>query len=280
MILALAALGGYYLYTYYQSSELKNQVAEITSDLKDELPEDSWSFIVVGDTEGVNTISEKFAAEVEQSQAEFVVHVGDFVPTGQAEEFTEINKLFKDLTIYPTLGNNDLGSVLDYNETNYKQYIQEELYYSFDHGQAHFIVLDNANRNVGFDSDQLTWLEEDLSKVKTRHASSQQKQYTFIFFHKPFKLPLEEYTGDDDTPLSRKHNKQFREIISQYKIDHIFCGHVHTYFTYNIDETPTTITGGGGAKPQSILGGDASSFYHYLEITISDDEFDIKVNKL
>lgn len=266
--------GGYYLYTYYQASDLKNQVETIKSELSGELPEDTWSFLVIGDTESNETTIETFINQANQGNSSLTIHLGDYVALGETEEFETVNALFDQLTqpIYPTLGNNDLGSVLDYSYDNYKKYIREELYYSFDYENAHFVILDNANRNIGFDLDQLAWLEEDLK--------NNQQQYTFVFFHKPFKLPLEEFTGDDETPRSRKRNNLFLEIIEKYPVQHIFAGHVHTYFTYTLQNTPTTISGGGGAPPQSILGGESASFYHYLEVTVNDEEFNVEINKL
>ncbi len=267
VILILAALGGYYLYSYYQSSEVKNQVNAPS--------ESTWSFLVVGDTEGVNQATAQFLTEANQSQAQFIVHLGDFVKAGQAEEFTQVQDQFLNALTkkyYPVLGNNDLGSVLDYQYDNYKKYITAELYYSFDYNTAHFIILDNANRYLGFSDEQLDWLAQDLEH--------NQQPFTFIFFHRPFQLPLEQFTSADETSVSKKSNKRFREIIAPYKIDQIFTGHLHTYLTYDLDAVPVTISGGGGATPQNILGGEASAFYHYLEVVVSPDDFSINIKRL
>ncbi|MBU0670544.1 metallophosphoesterase [Patescibacteria group bacterium] len=274
LILAIFALGGYYLVEYVSFEELPEAVTKKTEKIIDLEHPETWKFAVVGDNEGVNDISEKFIEEMGKSDNELVVNVGDLVQNGEAREFKEMLTLYEKLEIpwYPTLGNNDMGSVLDYDDTNYRKYVNEDLYYSFKYKNALFIILDNANRTIGFDDTQLAWLDKELK--------NNTQDYTFIFFHKPFKMPLEEFFGDDETPRSRKSNDKFVEIISKYHIDYVFAGHVHNYLSYSINEIPVIVTGGGGAAPQDILGGEQSAYYHYIEVIISNDEIDYKVMEL
>ncbi|MBU0732345.1 metallophosphoesterase [Patescibacteria group bacterium] len=287
-ILILASLGlvGYYFYDAWwkddngeplvtmseavnDAKQIKNEVLDVNVDTK---AGNGWSFIVVGDNEGVNNVSKKIIEDANASGADLLVNVGDFTERGQAGQFEEMVALYKILEIpwYGVIGNNDMGYVKTYDDTNYRKYINDELYYSFDHKNAHFIILDNANRNIGFDDEQLTWLENDLSKNN--------QDYTFVFFHKPFKIPFEEFFGDDETPLSRKSNEALLDILNQYKIDQVYTGHVHTYLSYNIDELPVIITGGGGAEPQELLG--SNSFYHYIETTVGPGGMDNSVIEL
>ena len=277
LILAIIGLVGYYFYTKSEPiitlSEAVNDVKQIKEGITDVNVEaktgSGWSFIVVGDNEGVNNISKRVIKDANESGADLLVNLGDFTERGKVEQFEEITGLYNTLEIpwYGVLGNNDMGYVKTYDDTNYKEYISEDLYYSFDHKNAHFIILDNANRNVGFDNEQLEWLKKDLA--------NNTQEYTFVFFHKPFKLPFEEYFGDDETPLSRKSNEALLEILSEYEIDQVYTGHVHTYLSYNIGELPIFITGGGGAEPQELLG--SNSYYHYIETSISDAGIDHSV---
>lgn len=276
LLLILASLGlvGYYFYDAWWRtddgeslvtfSEAVDDAKQMTNgvlnvDVEAKRP-DSWSFIVVGDHEGVNGVSRRFIEEANASGADLLVNVGDFTARGTAAQYEEILELYDGLTIpwYGTVGNNDLGYVKSYDDANYREYVNPDLYYSFDHKNAHFVILDNANRNIGFDDDQLDWLSDDLEK--------NDQERTFVFFHKPFKIPFEEFFGDDDTPRSRKSNEALLEILDDHEIDQVYAGHVHTYLSYNIDGLPVIITGGGGAEPQELLG--ANSNYHYIETAV------------
>ena len=70
------------------------------------------------------------------------------------------------------------------------------------------------------------------------------------------------------------------EILKEYPVDQIYSGHVHTYLSYDIEDTPAIITGGGGALPQSIMGGEKSAYYHYIKVTVTEDEFSNEVFKI
>ena len=241
--------------------------AQQTADLF-KAKEPLFTFAVLGDNEGVNQVFLQTLKKINQSEPDLVIHVGDFVPRGAEEDFIAVTKEMESLTMtyYPTVGNNDLNK--EKSPALYQKYFTEDLYYSFDYQNSHFVILDNSNRLVGFDQAQLDWLDQDLDAAD--------KENTFLFFHRPVNVPLESFFGDDETPASRKSNGDFLKILDKHNITRIFCGHVHLYFSYNLitpsnKKIPVTITGGAGAKPQSILGGESSASYHYVLINVFED---------
>jgi len=258
VILLIILLTGYFIWP--KASSLANQAI----DLKNKLvinDKNSFSFIVFGDNEGDNNVFQEIIKRVQESDAKFVIDTGDLTSSSKEDEFNSVKKRFEQLKIpyYTTVGNNDIYG--DKERNLYKKYFGQT-YYSFDYEYAHFIVLDNADRKVGFDENQLEWLSNDLQK--------NEQKFTLIFYHRPFNLPFSNLTGDDETTASRQSNQKFLDIIKSYKIDQIYNGHLHLYFTYSLENTPVIISGGGGAKPQSILGGEESANYHYIKVTVTE----------
>jgi len=52
-------------------------------------------------------------------------------------------------------------------------------------------------------------------------------------------------------------------------IDHVFTGHIHSYYAGDWDGVPYTISGGGGGH---LAGKNPEhSFYHFLRVRVADD---------
>ncbi len=266
LLLCIVVAGGWFV-----NRELKDflSVAPADQTAKADDP-NTWQFAVIGDTEDMRPITETMRAEMAERNLDFVVHVGDISSHSDPEQLRAVKNLFATLP-FPTYyvpGNNDLI----YDETleiktpkHYQEIIDERLYYAFDHENAHFVLLDNSYRRYGFSDEELAWLEEDLN--------ANTKPFTFLFFHRPLDVPGQQLFGDDETPASREQNEKFKALIAQYNITRIFNGHIHTALGYTVGTSaiPVTVTGGGGALPQEILGGEDAAFFHYLIITVGSD---------
>lgn len=233
------------------------------------VPKDEWQFAVIGDTEDVRPVNERMIADMKKRPLAFVVHVGDISSHGDEEALQQVQALFNTLSFptYTVPGNNDLV----YDETleiktpaRYQQIIDERLYYSIDYRQTHIVLLDNSYRRFGFPDEELAWLKKDLEKNT--------QPLTFLFFHRPLDVPGQQLFGDDETPHSREQNAKFKELIAGYNISHIFNGHIHIPFSYTLNEIPVTITGGGGALPQDILGGADAALFHYYIVTVNESQ--------
>lgn len=228
----------------------------------------SWQFAVIGDTEGLRPVTEALLTDMAQRDLAFVVHVGDVSSHGEVDELTRVKERFSKLP-FPTYyvpGNNDLT----YNETierktlaHYTEAIDTRAYYSVDYEQVHLVLLDNSYRRIGFSDEELTWLQTDLDAARDK--------LTFLFYHRPIDVPGQALFGDDETADSRVQNEAFKSLIAQYSIAHIFNGHLHTTLPYQLTEQiPVTITGGGGAAPQPMFGGEKNALYHYYIVHVSE----------
>ncbi len=186
--------------------------------------DDDFQFFVTGDI-GANT-SDAFQFETQamirtlRPRAEFGLLAGDIVyPDGDSDDYDEMlmqpwAELLCNTPVWPALGNHDWRSDPEKNFVKEWALPNNEHYYSFDYGSAHFIALDTMEGNLYEESEQLAWLEQDLA---TNDAL-----WTFVFFHHP--LITCTYKGNN-TGLS----EQLMPLFEQYGVDMVFTGHAHTY---------------------------------------------------
>lgn len=217
-------------------------------------------FFVVGDNHGPKPVYKQLLEKAKTKGADFVVNVADLTEHGTSEEIAEVRELEDavGLTVHHVIGSHDIKS--DSSRGTWRSAIGEP-YRTFAVGDARFILLDNADRTVGFSEEELRWLEEVQNDNTSRR--------TFLFYHRPFGLPLEGVFGDDETPASRKTNDQLRAIIRRSPPTMIFSSHLHTYLPYTLEGVPAYVTGGGGDPAQAVLGGSQSNFFHGMLVTAS-----------
>ncbi|MFH1426226.1 MAG: metallophosphoesterase [Candidatus Kerfeldbacteria bacterium] len=227
-----------------------------------------WSFGVIGDTEGLSLVTQTIINAMAEQDLEFAVHLGDIAGSPDSAQIKNVMRAFDKLP-YPVHyipGNNDLSfeeSTQEKTTDLFTSIVYWDTYRSLDEKNAHIVLLDNSYRRYGFYDEELEWLREDLDNNTQEH--------TFLFYHRPIDLPGEEWFGDDETTYSRGQNKKFIELISNYEINRIFNGHLHTTLSYAINNIPVTISGGGGGKPQKLFGGEKAAVYHFYIVHVPVD---------
>ena len=100
-----------------------------------------------------------------------------------------------------------------------------EAYYSYDHGNIHFVVLDSyiiensLYRLYDAGSPQLQWLQTDLA--------ANTKTWTVVYFHHP-PYTMGSHNSDTENELI-KIRENVLPILEQYKVDLVMSGHSHNY---------------------------------------------------
>jgi len=230
---------------------------------------DFFSFVVFGDchvgrspeTDGV--CKDLIMALRREKDVAFAVNLGDFADHGKKEAYEKYLKMISGLNfkIYHVPGNHDLsGSGQRY----YKRNIHNRYYYSFDHGNSHFIILNNAYGH-SFDAEQLAWLKRDLAAGRWEHI--------FVFMHRPTFDPGEVFGGY--VMSGRERVKQLLQLFNQYHVDYVFAGHIHGYASSKRDGTVYVVSGGGGGPLH--LPRDFGGFYHYVKIKVEDERIFDKI---
>lgn len=94
-----------------------------------------------------------------------------------------------------------------------------EAYYSFDHGDIHFISLDSYETSRAADGAMLRWLRADLLANTAR--------WTVAFWHHP---PYSKGTHDSDTEIEMVEMRtNALPLLEQHGVDVVLTGHSHAY---------------------------------------------------
>ncbi|RPJ44124.1 MAG: hypothetical protein EHM19_07270 [Candidatus Latescibacterota bacterium] len=226
-------------------------------------------FAVVSDTHTGNTehngrkVFRRIIEILNDRKPDLLVHCGDWIisPTpdqaglATADTFLHyLSLLDSSIAFYPALGNHE-G---DYDGFAYARsffpVLGDSGWYSFDHGNAHFFVVENnsdapdsslpgyrsCTPNGGINtpgSRQRTWLANDLA------ARSDETVWTFGIGHRAY-YGAEQYAGRKNIESARRGEGSFCRLIEDAGVDLFFNGDQHCY-------TRTTPIRDGQAVPES-----------------------------
>ena len=202
-----------------------------------------FQFVVYGDTRTRHDVHRRvIASVVKHGIPDFVVHTGDLVADGYDSSlwpiFFDIERdLLRQTAFFPSLGNHERNT-----QEFYDFFRVDTPYYSFNWGNAHFIVLNSDFGNAAssnsakeaFWAAQTSWLNEDL-------AANQKADYRFVAAHHP---PM--------SAVTTRQNFNARMIalmplLEKYRVTAGFFGHDHNYQHYLKNGIHYIVTGGGGA---------------------------------
>jgi len=224
---------------------------------------DGFTFAIAADMRsyagpGIYNTSQYFQGACETLAAlgkgDFMVSPGDLDPPSGAL-WTITKTLGSTYTWYPVVGNHDLPgagneahpganlewlNAYDYGTVNPGPSGCPTTTYSFDHENAHFVMLnvycDSAgdHATTGDVPDHLyNWLADDLNSTT--------KSVIFVFGHEPaYPHPdadngRERHFGDslDQYPA---HRDRFWELLRDHGVVAYICGHTHNYSLVQIDD--------------------------------------------
>jgi predicted phosphodiesterase len=228
---------------------------------------ESFSFVVFGDNRDGDMIFMDLIKKLnKEKNIAFAVNTGDFVSNGRESEYEKYLKMILNLKVkvYHVPGNHDL---VEKGYKYYRKYMRPEYYFSFDHKNSHFLVLNNAFKD-SFDAKQFDWLKKDLASTK--------KENIFVFMHRPTFDPTEIYKGY--VMSGRETVKELMKVFKRYEVDYVFAGHLHGYARAERDGVIYVVTGGAGAP--LYLPRDVGGFYHYVKIRVEGNKIKDEVLKI
>jgi hypothetical protein len=263
-------------------------------------PSGDISFLVLGDTGTGLPEHYAVANAMSQTDADLVMQTGDVIDIPYFTfglEDTRVLSVFRrqmrSVPFFFTLGNHEvdngaLGTAylatfhLPTNSVTGTSH-----YYSFDHGDAHFVVLympfyieipalDAFRLSEG--SDQYNWLTNDLA--------SSSKPWKLLFLHHPLASSgshrNDHYAGSLLTDAQVLQNLLL-PVAVQYGVQMIFNGHDHDYERFNpIQGVQLIANGAGGSQINGIhdeRDGASSQFYaipEFLKVTIQGDALSLQ----
>lgn len=158
----------------------------------------------------------------------FVLDCGDIVGNALSlfPSYKQTSEVL-DVPMYRVIGNHDMEYGVRSYEHSYKTYEEcfGPIYYSFNRGKAHYIVLDNCyyiNRNyryIGYiDERTLQWIEKDLAFVPKDHL-------VFVSMHIP-SSSTKELEFNALLPDETSNASSLYDLLKGYEA-HLLTGHTH-----------------------------------------------------
>ncbi|MDE4908327.1 metallophosphoesterase family protein [Methanogenium marinum] len=207
----------------------------------------SFTFIVYGDTQEQipyftqadrhALVAERIAAN--EPEALFVLHVGDMVCVVDDEDewdrfFTAGRALFANATIIPVLGNHENNATVWYDTFGMPEW------YSFDCGDAHFVVLDSNDWAAPHFDEETAWLRADLAANQESREGNTAARTFVVFHHPPYSSGTRHPGGWEDL------REIWNPIFEEYGVDMVFNGHVHSYQHYSVNDIEYVVAATGG----------------------------------
>lgn len=232
------------------------------------MADDTLSFAVLGDCKSQVSLVEpepfrQIVRSINLLMPDFVVILGDFVKGDTHEdlleeawdEFERVARTLK-MPYYLVVGNHDVQC------RGGEKVFRERfgpLYYSFDYGNSHFVVLNSEDEGADISEGQMDWLREDL-------RASSDAEHIFVFVHRP----LWESEG-------KGWNGKVHPLLAEHKVKLVFAGHSHKYKPPVVrDGVKYIVTGGGGSVPMGNIE-DEGTFYHWVRVTVRGKDFHLAV---
>lgn len=201
--------------------------------------------IAVGDSGTGEREQRELAAQMQRSSPDIFVHLGDMAyPAGRFRDF-EIGvfgvyaPMMVGIPMWPAVGNHEYRtqSARPYRDVYYlpEQALrpgEQELYYSFDYGNVHFVSLDSNDERAASISDaarddMLDWLVTDLS--------GSDADWKIVFLHHP----VWSSGAHGSTPWLQR---SLIPLLDAGGVDLVLAGHDHHY------ERTIPLTGGARAE--------------------------------
>jgi len=194
---------------------------------------DDFTFVAYTDSHGGKPkMHAKICERIAREKPDFVLHMGDFVD--RAEHYWEWSELFFEpaaalidhIPLWPSPGNHDgIGGWEPYKQLFTSP--DDEMYYSFDYGNAHFVSLNSFALR---DKAMLQWCEKDLAASKA--------MWKIVFLHVPA-FGVGRYPCDWGW-------RQYIPMFEKCRVNLFLCGHLHIYQRLYPLYLP-------GSKPESAI---------------------------
>ncbi|MBN1669759.1 MAG: metallophosphoesterase, partial [Kiritimatiellae bacterium] len=200
----------------------------------------------------------------------FTLHSGDIVNKGNLEAdwqdqhfnraYPNTLELQANLPIQAVLGNHDKGSGQRF--TKYLPYpYVDNLYWSFDWGPAHVVVIDQYYASYADGSAQHTWLTNDLANTS--------RPWKFMIVHEPG-------WSAGIHPNNVAVQDYLQPVCEAYGVSILFAGHCHNYARADVNGVVHITAGGAGAPLYTVYPDwpyvlSAAKTYHYCTIDIAGD---------
>jgi Icc protein len=232
--------------------------------------DDSFHFVILGDRTGEaqSGVYEAVWKQLAEQKPAFVLSVGDTIQglrDGTAEaEWREVERTlapYRRLKLYLTPGNHDIWSTKS--EALFRKHAGHAPYFGFDHGGAHFTVLDNS-RWEQIPAEQMKFLESDL-------AANASKPLKFVVSHKPGWLL---------DVLFQNPNAALHRLAKKHGVQYVIAGHVHQMLRMEFDGVTYLSMPSAGGHLRGAKKYEDGWFFGYTLVQVRGKTVDFEIREL
>jgi 3',5'-cyclic-AMP phosphodiesterase len=258
---------------------------------------DDFSFVFVTDihlTEDRNAV-EGFTQAIDsinQLAPDFVLTGGDNIMDALGQTYGRSDSLYQlfeetikklDMPVYSTLGNHEVfglyeNSGVEPSHPEYAKKLYEDRlarrYYSFDHKNWHFVVLDGIGLTDDrhyyghVDKEQLEWLQKDLKQ-------SGKEKPVVVSIHIPLLSVGSQIMEGPTQPMSKgsivTNADEVINILEQYNTKLVLQGHLH--FLEDIEYNGIHYITGGAVSAQWWNGPRFGMEEGFVKVDVSGEDF-------
>jgi 3',5'-cyclic AMP phosphodiesterase CpdA len=195
--------------------------------------------------------SKKILGQILDQETDLFFILGDLVFSDSEDEFRELIAFCDprvQAPVFALRGNHDLS--------HYARFFGRGSYALVLERFVCFFLCDATGH---FFQEDLDLLRESLEKHKEKNF--------LLLMHIP------PPTHVDRRGLKKEDWEKLKASLDPYRerIKHIFCGHIHGFYEYEIDGYPVTITAGGGAAMIHELLPPAQKLHHSIVLSLHPD---------
>jgi len=248
---------------------------------------------------------------------DFILHTGDIVEWSRYESYwrnmLDFNsKYFAGMPVMPISGNHEAtyrnGSHEIFKHFNLDLTEQDTslgVYYSFDYGNAKFIMLDTNDLSGNkIKADQYNWLVNTLK--------NNTKKWTIVSIHNPMYSVGKWGADSSQNLIAISLREQLSDLFAEYGVDIVLQGHDHTYsktypigkggvsqkdliyesdsdinYCTNVKGVIYVMNGAAGDQSRGVTAADSDLYelsgnsdkFSWAEIEVSSDKLSVKVYK-
>ena len=189
------------------------------------------------------------------TDAQLFACMGDLVDNGEdrlqwTEFFVGVKEMQRSIPMAPLMGNHETYN-LDWKVRLPEAYLHyfktprngskefERYYYSFDYGDAHYIVLCTQQKEIGEFKDGL--VEEQLAWIR-RDLKAHRKRWNIVLMHKDVLQYRINGRPERTEGIDEDNGRVWMPVFDELGIDIVFTAHLHTYrnrgHIYGFEKTP------------------------------------------
>jgi hypothetical protein len=214
-----------YVYSVFSGEELLDEGEHLRFRTAPPTGEGSLRAVMVGDSGTGSKIQAGIGSVMEGLDADLFLHTGDLIYNRSLSSgiFRPYRTLLSKSCLFAARGNHDFDMERmgvewrDLFTIPNDESLRTDVYYSFDWGPAHFLVLDYIITGAQM-QEQLAFAERDLSSARSRGVP-----WLIIYQH----LPL--YTAGAYANYNHPIRVELPELCDRYEVDLVCSGHDHNY---------------------------------------------------